>query len=130
MPSIRSSLPVALESLRTSPLRTLLSTLGIVMGMASLVAVLSIGDGLERYARSQIDRTTDLQTILVQPTTTDLVDGVTVPRTDFARYEMADLEALQRTIGNAATVTIMVNGASRLGLSGSDSARDAMVVAG
>jgi putative ABC transport system permease protein len=129
MTSIRSSLPVALDSLRTSPLRTLLSTLGIVMGMASLVAVLSIGDGLERYARSQIDRTTDLQTILVQPTTADLVDGITVPRTDFARYELADLDALQRVLGTSATATIMVNGAGRLGIPGSDSARAAMVLA-
>jgi putative ABC transport system permease protein len=129
MPTIRSSLPVALDSLRTSPLRTLLSTLGIVMGMASLVAVLSIGDGLERYARSQIDRTTDLQTILVQPTTADLVDGITVPRTDFARYELADLDALQRVLGTSATATIMVNGAGRLGIPGSDSARAAMVLA-
>jgi putative ABC transport system permease protein len=129
MSSIRSSLAVAFDSLRASPLRTLLSTLGIIMGMASLVAVLSIGDGLEHYARSQIDRTTDLQTILVQPKTTDLLDGVTVPRVDFARYGMADLDALQRTLGNSATVTIMVNGASQLGISGSDSARAAMVVA-
>jgi putative ABC transport system permease protein len=91
--------------------------------------VLSIGDGLERYARSQIDRTTDLQTILVQPTTADLVDGITVPRTDFARYELADLDALQRVLGSSASATIMVNGASRLGLPGSDSARAAMVVA-
>jgi putative ABC transport system permease protein len=128
MPAIRSSLSVALDSLRTSPLRTLLSTLGIIMGMASLVAVLSIGDGLERFARSQIDRTTDLQTILVQPTVTEIVDGIMVPRTDFARYDMPDREALQQELGASGRVSILVNGASRLGVPGSDSARAAMVV--
>ncbi len=129
MTAIRSSLTVALDSLRDSPLRTLLSTLGIIMGMASLVAVLSIGDGLERFARSQIDRTTDLQTILVQPTMDERVDGITVPRTDFARYDMGDLLSLQQQLGADAKVSISVSGASRLGIPGSDSARAAMVIA-
>jgi ABC-type antimicrobial peptide transport system permease subunit len=32
-------------------MRTLLSTLGIVMGVGALVSVLSPGDGMQRYAR-------------------------------------------------------------------------------
>lgn len=41
-----ASVLVGLDTLAANPLRTALSTLGIVMGSASLVAVLSLGDGL------------------------------------------------------------------------------------
>lgn len=51
---------VGLHGLRGNPMRTGLSALGIVIGVAALVAVLAVGDGVERYARRQIERTTDL----------------------------------------------------------------------
>lgn len=56
-----SSFRVSVETLRGNPLRTFLSTLGIAIGVASLVAVLSLGDGMQEYVRSQIGETTDLQ---------------------------------------------------------------------
>ncbi|HEU4800910.1 MAG TPA: ABC transporter permease [Gemmatimonadales bacterium] len=128
MPSLNAgALGVALSTLRSNPLRTLLSTLGIVMGMASLVAVLSIGDGLERFARDQVSRTTDVQTIVVQPTEVDVVDGVAVPRTDYARFDLADRNALQDRLGARAGVGIATTGGSRL-VAG-DSARGVIVAA-
>ncbi len=42
---------VGLHSLLANPLRTILATLGIIIGVASLVAVLAVGDGVEQYAR-------------------------------------------------------------------------------
>jgi len=45
------SIHIGLQTLRANPIRTLLSTLGIVMGAASLVGVLSVGDGAEQFAR-------------------------------------------------------------------------------
>jgi putative ABC transport system permease protein len=105
----------------------MLSTLGIVMGMASLVAVLSIGDGLERFARDQLSRTTDVQSIVVQPTEVDVVDGVSVPRTDYARFDLADRKDLQDRLGTRAGVGIATTGGSRV-VAG-DSVRGVMVVA-
>ncbi len=122
-----AALGVALSTLRSNPLRTLLSTLGIVMGMASLVAVLSIGDGLERFAREQVSRTTDVQSILVQPTEVDVVDGVSVPRTDFARFDLADREALQARLGSSAAVGIAATGGARV--AAGDSLRGVIVAA-
>ena len=46
---------VGLHGLRGNPTRTGLSALGIVIGVAALVAVLAVGDGVERYARRQIE---------------------------------------------------------------------------
>ena len=77
-----SSLRVGFETLRANPLRTLLSTLGIIMGVAALVSVLSLGDGMERYAREQISRTTDLQSVAVTPSLFRTIDGQRFPRTD------------------------------------------------
>jgi hypothetical protein len=50
------SIHVGIQTLRANPLRTVLSTLCVVVGAASLVAVLSIGDEAERLARQQIVR--------------------------------------------------------------------------
>ena len=50
-PIFTTSLSVAFETFRTNPLRTILSTLGIVIGTAALVSVLSVGDGMERLMR-------------------------------------------------------------------------------
>ena len=44
-PVFLASLKVGVETLRANPLRTLLSTLGVIMGVAALVSVLSLGDG-------------------------------------------------------------------------------------
>ncbi|HEX5215885.1 MAG TPA: hypothetical protein VFV98_10505 [Vicinamibacterales bacterium] len=43
MSNVLASARVALETLRLNPLRTTLSTLGIIMGAASLAAVLAPG---------------------------------------------------------------------------------------
>ena len=43
---LTNSFVVSFSTLRANPLRTFLSTLGIVIGVASLVAVLSLGDGM------------------------------------------------------------------------------------
>jgi putative ABC transport system permease protein len=124
-----TSLRVGVETLRSNPLRTILSTLGVILGVASLVAVLSIGDGMESFMRGEIERTTDLQTILVNPTTEDEVNGVRIPRTDFARFELADAAALAARLGGLATVSIGVNGAARAGGAGLDTVGAAAVTA-
>ena len=43
MPNLFSAVRVGLDTLRANPLRTSLSTLGVVIGVASLVAVLAVG---------------------------------------------------------------------------------------
>jgi putative ABC transport system permease protein len=124
-----SSLRVGVETLRSNPLRTILSTLGVILGVASLVAVLSIGDGMERFVRGEIERTTDLQTNMVNPAREDEVGGVRLPRTDFARFGLADAESLAARLGGMAQVSIGVNGAARASRDGADSSGAAAVMA-
>ncbi len=100
------ALAVGLQTLRRSPLHTLLSTLGIVVGVAALVAILSLGDGLEEAAREQIESTTDLQLITATPRAIERIDGVSVRKATIPEFAASDVEALQKRLGRAATVTL------------------------
>jgi len=94
-----SSVGIGLETLRANPLRTVLSTLGVIIGVAALVAILSLGDGMERLGRQEIERTTDVQTIALQPQLTEEIDGQTVPRNDFPVFTPDDADQLRRLAG-------------------------------
>jgi putative ABC transport system permease protein len=107
---LTSSLAAGLETLRLNPLRTLLSTLGIIMGVGALVAVLSLGDGMEAFARKQIESTTDLQAVNISPVFYRTVDGERFPRTDVVQFEAADADSIQRIVGQSATVMLAMNG--------------------
>jgi putative ABC transport system permease protein len=105
-----SSLRVGFDTLRANPLRTLLSTLGIIMGVAALVSVLSLGDGMEQYAREQIERTTDLQTVTVTPSLFRTVDGQRFPRTDVVNLTRDDADAIGGVVGQAGMVSMVLSG--------------------
>lgn len=97
----------ALVALRQNPLRSLLSILGLVIGVAALVAILALADGMERYAREQIATTTDLQLVSVAPRVVELVDGVPVPRERVAVPTLADAARLDDHLGGEATVVLV-----------------------
>jgi hypothetical protein len=96
-----SALPVrlAVQTLRANLLRTVLSTLGIVMGAASLSAVLALGDGAEAFARRRIEGE-GLLSIVLSARTFDRIDGVRVPRAP-VQFTTADVGALADTLGPA-----------------------------
>jgi putative ABC transport system permease protein len=102
-----SALPVrlAIQTLRANLLRTVLSTLGIVMGAASLSAVLALGDGAEAFARRRIEGE-GLQSVLLSAKTFDRVDGVRVPRAP-VQFTVGDVGALSDTLGSGAGVTLV-----------------------
>ena len=105
-----SSLRVGFDTLRANPLRTLLSTLGIIMGVAALVSVLSLGDGMERYAREQIERTTDLLSVSVAPSLFRTVDGQRFPRSDVVALTRDDADSVGRAVGANGVVTMVLAG--------------------
>ena len=106
MNTLLSSFRVSVETLSGNPLRTFLSTLGIVIGVASLVAVLSLGDGMQEFMRGQIGETTDLQVMSVSPRTSRTVDGMTFPSLDTVRLAPADADALRAAIATPTDVGI------------------------
>ena len=83
-----------------------LSTIGLVVGVAALVAILSLGDGLEKYARNQISTTTSLEGISVSAKTKERVDGVSLDRETVAYLQVTDAEAIAATMVNEADLTL------------------------
>jgi putative ABC transport system permease protein len=109
-----ASVLVGLDTLVANPLRTALSTLGIVMGSASLVAVLSLGDGLERFARSQIERTTDLHALALTPELYRTVDGQRLVRADTIHLDPAAAGDLIGGLTGVAGARLTFSGAGEL----------------
>ncbi|MBW8772477.1 MAG: ABC transporter permease [Gemmatimonadetes bacterium] len=128
MLSLRHALHEGIDALRANPLRSLLSTLGVVMGVASLTAVLSLGDGVEAFAREQIETTTDLQAVALQPRTADFIDGVRVPKTHPPIWSAADAESLAQALPGVKEVLLQVDGQALL-TSDSGRQRGAFVLA-
>ena len=110
--SARSSLSVGLDALRANPLRTLLSTLGVVMGVGAMVSVLSMGDGVEQFARDQIEQTTDLLGVSIAPTVNTNVDGQFVRRDDVIRFTRADAQSLADSVQGEERLQMTTMGAS------------------
>ncbi len=101
-----ASLAIGLEALRANPLRSVLSTLGVIIGVGALVPILALGDGLEDFSRSQIEQTTDLQSISVTPRTVDRQQGIVVRRDSVISFSAADVEDLELTLGERAVATL------------------------
>ncbi len=114
MPSVFASVPVAVEVLGRNPLRTSLSTLGIVMGAASLTAVLALGDGAEQLARRSIERE-GWQSVVLAPLTERVVDGLRVPATEYPLFAIDTADALRAEAGGNVDVRIVVEGTGLLG---------------
>ena len=110
---VPAAVATGLDALRANPLRTLLSTIGVVMGAASLAAVLSLGDGAESFARERI-AFEGMQRVTVEARTSDLVDGHRVPRPHYPIFMPADADALAAAIPGA-DVRLEVTGTALTG---------------
>jgi len=105
-----SAFTIGLETLRANPLRTVLSTLGIIIGAASLVAVLALGDGMEAFVREQIARSTDVQSVLVSARTAVTIDGQTFAVDSYPVFTPADVASMVEAVPGADRATLTVSG--------------------
>jgi putative ABC transport system permease protein len=76
--TLYNSLLYAIENIRTNFFHTLLSVIGITIGVSALIIILSMIDGLEKYAEDQISSTTSLKVVEVSSRTMESVDGITI----------------------------------------------------
>jgi putative ABC transport system permease protein len=90
--------------------------------------VLALGDGVERYVRRQIERTTDLQAIVVTPRIARIVDGQRIPRDDYPVFTAADADTVRGLLGPGGAAVLTVSGPALLAVPDSV-ARAALVTA-
>jgi putative ABC transport system permease protein len=101
--TITASFLLAIQNIRSNFFHTVLSLLGIVIGVASLVSILSLIDGMEKFAQDQISRTTSLKSIVINTQTNKIVNGVSVKKDSIQHLTYHDFQELQTSLTLPAT---------------------------
>jgi ABC-type lipoprotein release transport system permease subunit len=94
------------EALCSSPVRTSLSTVGVMIGVGSLVAMLSFGDGMTAMLSQDRSPYVDRRLVTVTPRTSERVDHISLPLAATARLELEHLEEIQERLGSRAGVAV------------------------
>lgn len=93
-----NSFVLAFANIRSNLFHTFLSVLGIVIGVASLVSILSLIDGMEKLAREQISNTTSLNAIILQTNLYRIVNDVRIKRDTFQVIDYDYYKQLESTL--------------------------------
>ena len=83
---------VAIDALRVNKLRSLLTMLGIIIGVSAVIAMLALGTGAQQAVNERIS---SLGTTLVTVVPGQVFTGGIASATDRARLSMEDAQALQ-----------------------------------
>jgi putative ABC transport system permease protein len=81
------SFGLAIQNIRSNLFHTFLSVLGIVIGVAALVATFSLIDGLEKFAREQISSQTSINMLAVVTETDKVVNNLPVRKDTFEVFD-------------------------------------------
>ena len=109
MKKILSSFLLAFHNIRSHFFHTLLSVLGIVIGVAALVSILSLIDGMEHYAKEQITKTTSLNSITIAPNLYTKTNGVRLKKDTFAVIGFEDYRDLKSKLTKPCSVHYMIS---------------------
>ncbi len=99
---ILSSFTLAFGNIRSNLFHTFLSVLGIVIGVAALVSILSLIDGMEKLAREQLASTTSLNAVMVQSILDKNVNDVRIKRDTFFVIDYDHFRSLKETLSKPA----------------------------
>lgn len=82
--NFRSAVSFTIHNIKARFFHTFLSVLGIVIGVASLVMVLALIEGMEASVRKQILQTTSMNMVIVSSESFKKSDGIRMRKTDLA----------------------------------------------
>ncbi len=102
------SIVIALQNIRANPLHTFLSTLGIIIGVAAMVGILALGDGLEQTGREQLRNTTSLNILNISTQQSKLIDGIRVSVDNPPKFTFEQSEYLRERYSNKALIEFVV----------------------
>jgi putative ABC transport system permease protein len=91
--ALLESARVGADALRANPTRTLLSTTGVVIGVAALVAAFAITDGVYVWSRQLIARESSVQDVAVSPLTSVMIGGRAIPVRGYPVFSEDDASA-------------------------------------
>lgn len=109
---IVQSFALAFQNIRSNLFHTFLSVLGIVIGVGALVSILSLIDGMEEFARTQITQTTSVNAIIIKTNAHRTVNGVTLRKDTFAVLGYDHLAKLQASLSKPVTPHMRVTSLS------------------
>lgn len=89
---------LAFHNIRSNLFHTFLSVLGIVIGVGALVSILSLIDGMEEFARTQITQTTSVNAIIIQTKVHRMVNGISLRKDTFPVIDYEHLKMLQTSL--------------------------------
>ncbi len=99
----------AIQSIRVNKLRTTLSSLGIIIGVSSVIILLAFGEGTQKSITANIESLgTNLLTLMAGGTRQWWVGASATSSTKAATFELADTEKIT-TIKNVAAVAPIVS---------------------
>ncbi len=104
------SAKVGADALRANPLRTLLSTTGVIIGVAALVAAFAITDGVEIWSRALIARESSVQDVSVSAITARTVNGRRVRVHGYPVFRLEDGRAAAQEIPNVVDQALTLSG--------------------
>jgi putative ABC transport system permease protein len=108
--TLLESARVGADALRANPLRTVLSTTGVIIGVAALVAAFAITDGVDVWSRALITRESSVQDVAVTPRVSEVVNGRRVRVHGAPLFTAEDAAAAQREIPGVLRHALMLNG--------------------
>ena len=121
------SFALAAQTIRTRFFHTVLSVLGIVIGVAALVSTLSLIDGLEEYANEQISQTTSLKAIAIYTKPYKTINNVRVPKENFAILSPAQINQLHASLSQPSQPYMLVSQGNEVTMPGDTQRIGAMI---
>ncbi|MGD9842086.1 MAG: ABC transporter permease [Steroidobacteraceae bacterium] len=106
-------LKTAIQSIRLNWLRTLLTLLGIVIGVGSVIAMTAVGQGAQESVVSRISAMGS-NLLIVYPSSGRTAGGVSFGRGGRNTLSVTDVDYLRKTLTNAAGLTPIVNASGQL----------------
>jgi putative ABC transport system permease protein len=97
-----SSFVLAYHNIRSQLFHTLLSVVGIVIGVASLVAILSLIDGMEKFANDQITNTTSLKAIVLRSEPVKKINDIALKKDSVTILSYQNFKKLKQSLTHKA----------------------------
>lgn len=122
------SFGLAIQNIRANLFHTLLSVLGIVIGVAALVATLSLIDGLEKYVRDKVSSDTDLNAVYISTQQHKLINNLMVRKDSFQVIDYQKYEKIRAAIPLATKAEFANSFNREIKVSGRDSSLGVMII--